>query len=86
MSAGDEPPSVPGTPSASSVSSRASTPESRHVVCPDLTRGPLGMVSEVLRVQDRLAASALVQFVSLFCCYFQMFMNKCVAWCALLRV
>ncbi|KAF8559416.1 hypothetical protein OG21DRAFT_1503318 [Imleria badia] len=76
-SAGDEPVSV--TPSVSRASStlsmHASTPE-KHVVFSDLTRGPLGMISEVLCVQDRLAATALVQFVSLFCCSFQTFMNK----------
>lgn len=88
-SPGDDPPSVSGTPSASPASSTMSTPtpESKHVVvCPDLHRGPLGMISEVFRVQDRLAATALVQLVSLFCCSFQTFMNKCVAPSTLLCV
>ena len=75
--------SVSETPSASRASStmstHANTPESKHVVVlSDLTRGPLEMISEVFRVQDRLAATALVHFVSLFCSSFQTFMNKCV--------
>lgn len=83
VSAVDNPPFVSRTlsasPASSTASMHASTPESKHVVvCPDLPRGPLGMISEVLRVQDRLAATALVQLVSLFCCSFQTFMNRCV--------
>ncbi|KAF8139931.1 PXA domain-containing protein [Boletus edulis] len=76
LNGGDEP--VSGTSSPSPAPSTISThAESKHdVVPPDLTRGPLGMISEVLRVQDRLAATALVQLVSLFCCSFQTFMNK----------
>lgn len=75
----DDPPPVSTTPLSSSTSSTAST--HRHaVISRDLTRGPLGMISEVLQVQDRLAASALVQLVSLFCFSFQTLMNKCVCW------
>lgn len=70
------------TPSASPASSITSTPagtlESTPVILPDLTRGPLGMIGEVFHVRDRLAATAVVQFISLFCCSFQTFMNKCV--------
>ncbi|KAG8220111.1 hypothetical protein J3R82DRAFT_1131 [Butyriboletus roseoflavus] len=74
-SAEDEPPPVSVTPSTSSASSmHEGTPHA--VVSPDLTHGPLGMISEVFQVQDRLAATALVHFVSLFCCSFQTFMNK----------
>ncbi|KAG9314664.1 hypothetical protein JVU11DRAFT_5469 [Chiua virens] len=52
------------------------TTESKLVVSRDFTRGPLEMISEVLRVRDRLAASAMLECVSLFCCSFQTFMNK----------
>ncbi|KAH0838606.1 hypothetical protein J3R83DRAFT_6928 [Lanmaoa asiatica] len=69
---GDDSPPVSMTPSVSSASSGTHESEDTR----DLTRGPLVMISEILQVQDRFAATALVQIVSLFCCSFQTFMNK----------
>ena len=68
--------------SASSASSSVSTTTSESgvaVVSVELARGPLETMAEVLHVQDRLAASALIQFISLLCCLFQTFTNKYVA-------
>ena len=56
------------------------------VVSVDLTRGPLEMVSEVLDVRSRLAATAVLQFVALLCVSFQTFVNKCVRGCHCMRV
>ena len=68
--------------SAFSASSSVSTTTSESgvaVVSVELARGPLETMAEVLHVQDRLAASALIQFISLLCCLFQTFTNKYVA-------
>jgi len=73
----DDSPAPTRSSTSSAASFGTSAPEIKYTTSyPDLTRGPLEMMSEVLCARERLATAALFNLVSLLCCGFQTFMNK----------
>ncbi|KAF9229677.1 hypothetical protein BS17DRAFT_771779 [Gyrodon lividus] len=74
-------PVSPISSSAPSVASLcASTSQSKQcqpaIRAPNLVDGLLVMIRALLNVQERLSTTALFQTISMFCCFFQSFMNK----------